>query len=164
MTEKIKFGTDGWRAIIADQFTFENVERVAYAVGTYIKKEYGLTDEKSAKSKPILIGYDTRFLADKFAERAGQILLSMGLSARITERDVPTPCIAFAAQNEPTCGALQITASHNPPEYCGVKYIPHFGGPATNETTNEITKHLSDLPKDYEFGRNGRAALMREAR
>ena len=151
MTEKIKFGTDGWRAIIADQFTFENVERVAYAVGTYIKKEYGLTDEKSAKSKPILIGYDTRFLADKFAERAGQILLRMGLSARITERDVPTPCIAFAAQNEPTCGALQITASHNPPEYCGVKYIPHFGGPATNETTNEITKHLSDLPKDYEF-------------
>lgn len=151
MTEKIKFGTDGWRAIIADQFTFENVERVAYAVGTYIKKEYGLTDEASAKAKPILIGYDTRFLADKFAERAGQILVSMGLSAKMTERDVPTPCIAFAAQNETTCGALQLTASHNPPEYCGIKYIPHFGGPATNDTTNEIAKHLNDLPKDYEF-------------
>lgn len=152
MTEKIKFGTDGWRAIIADQFTFENVERVAYAVGMHVKKEYGL-DEKNAAKKPILIGYDTRFLADKFAERAGQILVSMGLSARITERDVPTPCIAYAAQNEPTCGALQITASHNPPEYCGIKYIPHFGGPATNDITNDITKHLNDLPKDYEFAR-----------
>lgn len=151
MTEKIKFGTDGWRAIIADQFTFENVERVAYAVGMHIKREYGLDDKNAAQKKPILIGYDTRFLADKFAERAGQILVSMGLSARITERDVPTPCIAFAAQNEPTCGALQITASHNPPEYCGIKYIPHFGGPATNDITNDIAKHLNDLPKDYEF-------------
>lgn len=153
MTEKIKFGTDGWRAIIADQFTFENVERVAYAVGMHIKKEYGLNDKNEAEKKPILIGYDTRFLADQFAERAGQILVSMGLCARITDRDVPTPCIAFAAQNEPTCGALQITASHNPPEYCGIKYIPHFGGPATNDITNNIAKHLNDLPKDYEFAR-----------
>lgn len=149
MTEKIKFGTDGWRAIIADQFTFENVERVAYAVGMHIKKEYGLYDRNAAQKKPILIGYDTRFLAEQFAERAGQILVSMGLSARITDRDVPTPCIAFAAQNEPTCGALQITASHNPPEYCGIKYIPHFGGPATNDITNDITKHLNDLPKEF---------------
>ncbi len=154
MTEKIKFGTDGWRAIIADQFTFENVERVAYAVGMHIKKEYGLSDRKEAEKKPILIGYDTRFLADQFAERAGQILVSMGLCARITDRDVPTPCIAFAAQNEPTCGALQITASHNPPEYCGIKYIPHFGGPATNDITNDIAEHLNDLPKDYEFARD----------
>lgn len=151
MTEKIKFGTDGWRAIIADQFTFENVERVAYAVGLHVKEEYKISDKPSAEKLPILIGYDTRFLADRFAERAGQILASMGLSVRMAERDVPTPCIAFAAQNEPTCGALQITASHNPPEYCGIKYIPHFGGPATNDITNNITKHLNDLPKDYVF-------------
>jgi len=153
MAEKIKFGTDGWRAIIADQFTFENVERVAYAVGMHIKNEYKLNDTQAAEKLPILIGYDTRFLADKFAERAGQILLSMGLSVRITERDVPTPCIAFAAQNEPTCGALQITASHNPPEYCGIKYIPHYGGPATTDITNNITKHLDDIPADYQFAR-----------
>ncbi|HNB21147.1 MAG TPA: phosphoglucomutase/phosphomannomutase family protein, partial [Candidatus Melainabacteria bacterium] len=153
MTEKIKFGTDGWRAIIADQFTFENVERVAFAVGTYVKNEYALSDENSARDKPILIGYDTRFLADKFAERAGHILFSMGISVRISQRDVPTPCIAFAAQNKPTCGALQFTASHNPPEYCGIKYIPHFGGPATNSITNEIAKHLDAIPQNYDFTR-----------
>jgi phosphomannomutase len=154
MTEKIKFGTDGWRAIIADQFTFENVERVAYAVGMHVKEEYKLNDKSSAEKLPILIGYDTRFLADKFAERAGQMLASMGLSVRMAERDIPTPCIAYAAQNEPTCGALQITASHNPPEYCGIKYIPHFGGPATNDITNNITKYLNALPKDYAFAHN----------
>lgn len=150
MTEKIKFGTDGWRAIIAEDFTFENVERVAYAVGMYVKNEYKL-NEANATHKPILIGYDTRFLADKFAERAAQVLQSMGISARMTERDVPTPCIAYAAQHEPTCGAIQITASHNPPEYCGLKYIPHYGGPATNDITNNITKHLNDIPNYYKF-------------
>ncbi|MBC7997121.1 MAG: phosphoglucomutase/phosphomannomutase family protein [Leptolyngbya sp.] len=151
MSDKIKFGTDGWRAIIAEQFTFENVERVAYAVGLYIKKEYDLDEKSKALHKPVLIGYDTRFLADKFAERAGQILISMGLSVRLVDRDVPTPCIAYAAQNEPTAGAIQFTASHNPPEYCGIKYIPHYGGPATNDITNKITEHLDALPKDYLF-------------
>lgn len=152
MTEQIKFGTDGWRAIIADGFTFENVERVAYAVGQYAKDVYGLT-EANAKQKPMLIGYDTRFLADKFAERAAQVLESLGITARVSKRDVPTPCIAFAVQNEPTSGALQITASHNPPEYCGIKYIPHFGGPATVDITNSISKHLKAMPVGYEFER-----------
>jgi phosphomannomutase len=147
MSDVIKFGTDGWRAIIADQFTFANVERVAYAVGLYVKKTY---HSNGAPQVPVLVGYDTRFLADKFALRASQVLIGMGLSARLATRDVPTPCIAWATQYEPTAGALQFTASHNPPEYCGVKYIPHYAGPATNDITSAIVSHLKDIPEDYE--------------
>lgn len=149
MSDTITFGTDGWRAIIADQFTFANVERVAYAMGVYVKKTY----YQSGKQPPVLIGYDTRFLADKFAQRAGQVLISMGIEVKLSCRDVPTPCIAWATQYEPTAGALQFTASHNPAEYCGVKYIPHFAGPATNEVTAAIASHLNDIPEFYEIKR-----------
>lgn len=142
----IKFGTDGWRAVIADQFTFPNVERVAYAVGMYVRKTY---HQNSSNDLPVLIGYDTRFLADKFAYRAGEVLVSLGIPVRLADHDVPTPCIAFAASHTPSAGALQFTASHNPPEYCGIKYIPHFGGPATNEITNDILLHLKDIPDGY---------------
>lgn len=151
MSDQIRFGTDGWRAIIADQFTFENVERVAYAVGLYVKDAYCLTGR--ADDKPVLIGYDTRFLADKFALRAAQVLKSLGINAGVSTRDVPTPCIAHAVKDGPTAGALQITASHNPPEYCGIKYIPHFGGPATVDITNKITGHLDAMPGGYQFER-----------
>lgn len=148
MTEAITFGTDGWRAIIAEHFTFANVERVAHAVGQYVKDTYH-KDGKGNKV-PLLIGYDTRFLADKFAARAALALMGMGIPVKLSQRDVPTPAIAWAAQLEPTAGALQFTASHNPPEYCGVKYIPHFAGPATNEITSRIVGYLQALPEDFE--------------
>lgn len=143
----IKFGTDGWRAIIAEDFTFANVEKVAYAVGKYVQHKYHAT---SATKVPLLISYDTRFLADKFAYRASQVLLGMGVPVKLVSQDCPTPCIAWATQYEPTAGALQFTASHNPPEYCGIKYIPEYAGPATDEITNELLSHLQDLPEGYE--------------
>jgi phosphomannomutase len=146
MGETIKFGTDGWRAIIADEFTFANVERVAYAVGIYVKQTY---HQGSGAKVPVLVGYDTRFLADKFAKRAAQVLISMGVPAKLATRDVPTPAIAFATQLEPTAGALQLTASHNPPEYCGIKYIPHYAGPATNAITTQIVSNLQAMPTDF---------------
>lgn len=146
MSDSITFGTDGWRAIIADQFTFANVERVAYATGQYVKETY----YKSGKTPPVLIGYDTRFLADRFAKRVAEVLVGMGIKAKMSVRDVPTPVIAWATQLEPTAGALQLTASHNPPEYCGIKYIPEYAGPATNEITNKIAAHLNDLPPGFE--------------
>jgi phosphomannomutase len=147
MSEAIIFGTDGWRAIIAEDFTFANVERAVYAMGLYIKETYH--SNKETLDVPVLIGYDTRFLADKFAVHAAQLLMDMGIKAKVSKRDVPTPCIAWATQHEPTAGALQFTASHNPPEYCGLKYIPHFAGPATNDITNSIVKHLRDMPVGY---------------
>jgi phosphomannomutase len=145
MSQSIKFGTDGWRAIIADQFTFSNVERVAYAVGKYVQEAYHTDGHKL----PMLVGYDTRFLADEFALRAARVLNGLGIPAKLTSRDVPTPAIAFNVQLEPTAGALQFTASHNPPQYCGIKYIPHYAGPATNEITAKIVSHLEDLPAAY---------------
>lgn len=141
MTEPIKFGTDGWRAVIAEDFTFANVERVAYAVGLYVRENY-------QKDTPMLIGYDTRFLADRFAERAAKVLMAMGVPVRVSSRDVPTPCIAWATQHEPTAGALQFTASHNPPEYCGIKYIPEYAGPATDDITNKIVQRLAATPSE----------------
>ena len=126
---QITFGTDGWRAVIAEDFTFANVEKVAYAIGQYVNESY----QKNGIPVPILVGYDTRFLADSFAKRAAQVFISMGIPARLADRDVPTPVIAYATQTEATFGAVQVTASHNPPEYCGMKYIPEYAGPATND-------------------------------
>jgi phosphomannomutase len=140
--DKIEFGTDGWRAVIAEQFTFENVERVTHAIGAYVLQTF--PSESASASLPVLIGYDTRFLADRFAYRAAQVLSEMGITPKLSNHDLPTPCLAFAAQREPSAGAMQITASHNPPEYCGIKYITPFGGPATNDITAKIVGHLQD--------------------
>jgi len=143
---QITFGTDGWRALIAEDFTFANVEKVAYAIGQYVNETY----KQNGTPAPMLVGYDTRFLADSFAKRAAQVFISMGIPAKLADRDVPTPVIAFATQAERTVGAVQLTASHNPPEYCGMKYIPEYAGPATNEITERIVSHLSDIPYEID--------------
>ncbi|HEY9713679.1 MAG TPA: phosphoglucomutase/phosphomannomutase family protein, partial [Chroococcales cyanobacterium] len=148
MSEIIKFGTDGWRAVIGEHFTFANVERVAYAIGIYVRQTYHA--DKGSRRVPLLIGYDTRFLADKFARHAAQVFIGMGIPVKLANRDVPTPCIAWATQHEPSAGAVQFTASHNPPEYCGIKYIPHFAGPATDDITASIIQNLGELPEGYE--------------
>ncbi len=147
---EIKFGTDGWRAIIAETFTFANVEKVSYAIGKYIQAAYGQNDT----DLPVLIGYDTRFMAEQFAERSARVLMAMGINVKIAKRDIPTPCIAWATQADifgGTGGALQFTASHNPPEYCGVKYIPPYAGPATTDITAKIVAHLKHCPQQIEL-------------
>lgn len=138
---KINFGTDGWRAVIAEDFTFENVEIASKAIGLYIKEAYGT-------EKTILVGYDTRFLADKFALRANQVLAEMGFKVKLTKGDLPTPVLAYAAKNLETAGALMFTASHNPAEYCGIKYIPDYAGPATKEITDIIIKNVEKIQKE----------------
>src|SRR5277367_1576537 len=149
--DKIEFGTDGWRAVIAEQFTFENVERVSHAIGSYVNQTF--PNESPSLLLPVLIGYDTRFLADRFAYRAAQVLSEMGITPKLSNHDLPTPCLAYAAQSEPSAGALQFTASHNPPEYCGIKYITAAGGPATNDITAKIVGHLKD-ETGFEGGKN----------
>ena len=131
----IKFGTDGFRAIIGEKFTFENVELITKAVGIYAKNHYG-TD------KPILAGYDTRFMADKFAEFSAKILSDLGFKVLLSESFIPTPALAYCAKEFSSAGALMFTASHNPPEYCGIKYIPDYAGPATSDITDELVKNL----------------------
>ena len=136
-SSKIKFGTDGWRGIIADDFTFANVRKVTRAIASYLETTY-------TKDRPILVGYDTRFLADQFAQTAAKVLADLGWKVLIVDRDCPTPAIAYSARHLNSAGALMFTASHNPAPYCGIKYIPDYAGPATPEITDTIVANIVD--------------------
>lgn len=135
-SSKIKFGTDGWRGIIASDFTFDNVRRVSRAIASYLETAY-------TKHRPVLVAYDTRFLAEKFARTAAEVLAEKGWTVKITARDCPTPVIAYNARLLNSAGALMFTASHNPAIYCGIKYIPDYAGPATPEITDTIVANIA---------------------
>jgi len=134
----IVFGTDGWRDIIAEGFTFGNVRIVAAAIADYVKSAY-------PADRPVLVGYDTRFLAREFAETVVAVLQSRGLKTLLANRDVATPVIAYAARDLNSAGAIMLTASHNPPPYCGIKYIPDYAGPATKDITDTIVANVKRL-------------------
>jgi phosphomannomutase len=133
--EEIVFGTDGWRGVIADDFTFANVRKVTRAIAQYLSTAYN-------QNRPVLVGYDTRFLADRFAQVAADVLASLGWTVKISDRDCPTPAIAYAAKQHNSAGALMFTASHNPAVYCGIKYIPDYAGPATPDITDAIEANI----------------------
>src|SRR6478672_7618079 len=135
-SNEIKFGTDGWRGIIADDFTFANVCKVTRAIASYLQNAY-------PKDRPVLVAYDTRFLADKFAHTAAQVLADLGWTVKVVDRDCPTPVIAYNARLLNSAGALMFTASHNPAPYCGIKYIPDYAGPATPEITDTIVANIA---------------------
>lgn len=130
----IKFGTDGWRAIVGEDFTQENVEIVTNAIGKYVFDNFGL-------DKKILIGYDPRNMAREFSEQCANLLSNVGFEVLISEKVVPTPVLAYNAQFLNAC-AIMFTASHNPPKYLGMKFIPDYAGPATSEITDEIVDNL----------------------
>ena len=134
-SSEIKFGTDGWRGLIADDFTFANVRKVTRAIAAYLATAY-------SKDRPVLIAYDTRFLADEFAKTAANVLAELGWTVKIVDRDCPTPVIAYSAKHLNSAGALMFTASHNPAPYCGIKYIPDYAGPATPEITDTIVANI----------------------
>lgn len=144
---KIKFGTDGWRGIIADDFTFPNVCKVTRAIASYLETAY-------AKDRPVLVAYDTRFLADQFAQTAAEVLAELGWTVKIVDRDCPTPVIAYNARFLNSAGALMFTASHNPAPYCGIKYIPDYAGPATPEITDTIVANIEGSSDAIPSGKN----------
>ncbi len=129
--DKIKFGTDGWRAVIAREFTMENVRRVAQATALYFK-------ELPTKNKPIIVGYDNRFLSEEFAQAAAGVLCANGLSVLMTGQAMPTPAVSWGVKHFKAAGAVVITSSHNPYEYNGFKIKSDFGGSALPETTQRI--------------------------
>jgi phosphomannomutase len=130
LAQKIKFGTDGWRAIIADEFTVENVARVAIATGNWTKQNY----EKPS----IVIGHDCRFAGELFVETAVKVFLSQGIHVKMAKGFVSTPMISLAA-NQFNCGiGVVITASHNPPAYNGFKLKAYFGGPLSPAHVQEV--------------------------
>lgn len=122
----IEFGTDGWRAVIADDYTFTNLERVASATAEWLKSDYGDLPR-------IVLGHDTRFLGRQFAERAAQVLAEEGVEILFANSVVSTPAISWATQALDCDAGVVITASHNPPEYNGFKIKAYFGGPAPPE-------------------------------
>ena len=142
----IKFGTDGFRGIIAREFTFETVERIIKAISLYIKN---LNETK----KTIIVGYDPRFMAKDFAKFCAELLKKYGFRVIFSPKVVPTPIVAYCAKYYPdSIGAIMLTASHNPKEYQGIKFIPNYAGPATKEITDEILKYVDCETKEGENG------------
>lgn len=135
----IKFGTDGWRAVVGEDFNFKNVETATKAIAKYVFDTDGI-------EKPFIIGYDPRHSAKEFAHYSAVILAELGFNVMISPEVVPTPVIAYSAKLY-AANALMFTASHNPPQYLGIKFIPDYAGPATTEITNAISENLA-LTKD----------------
>ena len=132
----IKFGTDGFRGIIAREFTFETVERIVNAINLYIKN-------LNSPNKTIIIGYDPRFMARDFAQFCAELLRDYGYKVLLNSKVIPTPIVAYSAKYYPdSIGAIMLTASHNPPKYQGIKFIPNYAGPATKEITDRILTYL----------------------
>ncbi len=130
----IKFGTDGWRAIVGKEFNDKNVNLVISAIARYVLDNFNI-------DKRIIIGYDTRNKADDYAQIAANLLKEIGFNVYISETFLPTPVLAFYAKRL-NASAIMFTASHNPPEYLGIKYIPDYAGPATSEITEAIVKNI----------------------
>ena len=138
---EIKFGTSGWRSIIAEDFTFENVKLVVQSIADYI---YSI----DAQSCGLIITSDTRFMGEKFREFAARIIAANGIKVFLTERDTPTPVCAFEIIRRKTAGGINFTASHNPPFYQGIKYSPPSGAPAPVETTKWIEERIKEIKKN----------------
>jgi len=135
---QITFGTDGWRGIIARDFTFANVELVARAVAAYVK-------DRGLAARGVIVGYDNRFLSDQFARTVAGVLDEEGIPVCLVEKSAPTPVVAFAIKEAGAGGAVMLTASHNPPEYNGIKFIPEYAGPALPHITKEIEENIRRL-------------------
>ncbi|MCG3150372.1 MAG: Phosphoglucomutase [Verrucomicrobiae bacterium] len=131
---KIKFGTDGWRGIIADDFTFENVRRVAQATADYWNAQ--------PLPKKAIVGYDNRFFSEVYAKLVCEVLTGNGIEALYPPEAVPTPAISYAVRDQQLCGAVMITASHNPPQFNGYKLKADFAGPATPEICAAIEARI----------------------
>src|ERR1700689_3525117 len=119
----IKFGTSGWRGIIAQDFLFENVRLAPQGIANYLNSE--IRNPKSAihgRKSTLIVGHDTRFLAREFALAVCEVLEANGIAPLLCDRDPPTPVIAYAIRHHKALGGINMTASHNPPEYQGLKF------------------------------------------
>ena len=134
-SEVIKFGTDGWRGVIAEDFTFDNVRLVSRAVASYLK-----THEDY--SKGILIGYDCRFLSDRFARAAAEEVSAHGIPVWLASSYTPTPAVSYGVRNRKAAGAIIITASHNPSAWNGLKFKGAYGGSASPAMVGKIEEQL----------------------
>jgi len=132
---QVKFGTDGWRAIIAKEYTYDNLKLAALASGAYFLSH-------PDKSNGVCVGYDTRFMSKEFAQYTAEVLSSMGLKVFLADSFVSTPAVSLYTRDKRLAGGVMITASHNPPQYNGFKIKASFGGPANPEVIDQIEQNL----------------------
>ena len=143
----IHFGTDGWRAVISDSFTFDNLRIVAQAVADAVASDHW---DKSGNGGPkpdpkkIVVGYDTRFLSDRFAAEVARVLAANGFTVLLAQSDAPTPSISFAVKHHSAIAGVMITASHNAPRYNGVKLKASYGGSALPEQCRRVEVYIND--------------------
>ncbi|HEY3915283.1 MAG TPA: phosphoglucomutase/phosphomannomutase family protein [Verrucomicrobiae bacterium] len=133
----IKFGTDGWRAVIAEDFTFDNLDLAAQATADFWNSQ-----PVPGVAKTAIVGYDRRFLSDQFAQRVAQVLAGNGFSVVLSNCPVPTPSVSFAVKQRAATGGVMITASHNPPIFNGYKLKAYYGGSAETSFCLEVEKRL----------------------
>ena len=153
MNVSIKFGTDGWRAVMAREFTFDNVAVVAQAIANYVKS-------RSGWERGVVIGYDARLLSDLFADLIADVLTANGIPALVTDRDTPTPVTVYTIRAKGLAGGVMLTASHNPPQYNGIKFIPETCHPALPETTDAIEEQIAYcLQNPSSVKRDGKPSL-----
>ena len=133
----IRFGTDGWRAVISDMFTFENLRVVAQAVADYVREVC------DGQEPEVVVGFDTRFLSDRYAREVARVMAGNGVTAHLTRADAPTPAVSYAIVDKQAHAGVMITASHNPPRYNGLKLKAAFGGSVLPEQAQQIEALLA---------------------
>ncbi len=141
MPAQIKFGTSGWRAVMAEDFTFANVRRAVNGIARYV------VSLKPAGAR-VVVGRDPRFLGETFVSLAADILAAHGVTPLVIAEPAPTPAIAWEVMRAKTDGAINFTASHNPPEYNGIKFSTPDGAPALPEFTRKIEAAIAELDND----------------
>src|SRR6204780_5431879 len=140
MSTAIKFGTSGWRAIVADEFTTANIRLAIAGIAAYVKSQ--------PEPHRVLVGRDPRFLGESFVDIAAKVLAGAGVTPIVIPEAAPTPAIAYAVRQMKTSGAINFTASHNPPEYNGIKFSTHDGAPALPEVTKQVEAAIAATPAD----------------
>jgi len=151
--DKIKFGTDGWRGVIAEDFTFANVRRVAAAIAQYVCEE-------SQPARGLIVGYDMRFLSAGFAQAVAEVTAAAGIPVWLAKAGTPTPAVSYAVVAKQTAGAVMITASHNPYRWNGVKFKAPYGGSADPAIIHQIEVHLRRLDRARARPRRVRPATL----
>ena len=143
MSTAIKFGTSGWRAIVAEEFTVANIRLAVAGIAAYVKTQ--------PEPHRVLVGRDPRFLGERFVAEAAGVLAGAGVTPIMISEAAPTPAIAYAVRTLETSGAINFTASHNPPEYNGIKFSTHDGAPALPEVTKQIEAAAAGLSDSFKF-------------
>ena len=153
MATQIKFGTSGWRAIVAEEFTFENVRRAVHGISRYVAAQ-------NAKAPKVIVGRDPRFLGETFVAMAAEILSSYHITPLVIAEAAPTPAISYAVTQAKADGAINFTASHNPPEYNGIKFSTPDGAPALPETTRAVEAAIADYDTHPETAKGSRSEMQ----